>query len=184
MEGDSFAGVPVRDRAVAVRWHEALLGAAPAFLPNDREAVWFLRDRLLVHVDVRPEAAGHALHTVFVADLGSCLADIAERGIRPDAVERYENGVTKAVFHDPDGDELGSEGRAAAPEQCRPPTLAGRVAAAAAAGCRGTPAARRPGALPSRAGRLARGRPPTTSGAAVRYVFRLEGRSARSRSRR
>ena len=114
MEGDLFAGVPVRDRAEAVRWYEALLGSPPAFFPNEREAVWQVGDQRYVYVDVRADHAGHAMNTIFVPDLTSCLADIERRGPRPVEVEKYENGVSKAIFRDPDGNEFGFAGMAAA----------------------------------------------------------------------
>jgi catechol 2,3-dioxygenase-like lactoylglutathione lyase family enzyme len=116
MEGDFFAGVPVRDRAESVRWYEALLGSRPAFFPNEREAVWQVGEHHYVYVDERADHAGHAMHTIFVPDLASCLSDIERRGLRPVEVERYENGVSKAVFRDPDGNELGFAGMAAADE--------------------------------------------------------------------
>ena len=111
MDGDFFAGVPVRDREVAVRWYEALLGSAPAFFPNDREAVWQVGDKHFVYVDVRADHAGHAMHTLFVEDLRACLSDVGARGLSPTAIERYENGVGKAIFSDPDGNEFGLAGR-------------------------------------------------------------------------
>ena len=109
---DLFAGIPVRDRATAVRWYEQLLGAPPSFLPNDTEAVWQVAGHGFLYVDVRPAHAGHAMHTVFVDDLPRCLADVAARGLRPTTTERYDSGVDKAVFHDPDGNEIGIAGQA------------------------------------------------------------------------
>ena len=100
---DLFAGVPVRDYTVAVAWYERLLGAPPSFLPNDTEAVWELADHRYVYIDVRPEHAGHAMHTVFVGDFDARIAQIAGRGLEPAERETYANGVGKATFHDPDG---------------------------------------------------------------------------------
>jgi hypothetical protein len=68
MTVDLFAGIPVRDYAAAAGWYERLLGAPPAFLPNDTEAVWELADH------------------------------------------RYTNGVRKATFRGPDGNEIGFGG--------------------------------------------------------------------------
>ncbi len=110
MTVELFAGVPVRDYAAAAAWYERLLGAPPSFLPNDTEAVWEIAEHRFVYIDVRPEDAGHALHTVFVSDLDARLARIAERGLEPAARETYENGVRKAIFHDPDGNEIGFGG--------------------------------------------------------------------------
>jgi catechol 2,3-dioxygenase-like lactoylglutathione lyase family enzyme len=107
---DLFAGVPVRDRAAAVAWYGRLLGAPPSFLPNDVEAVWELADHRFVYVEVRPGHAGHAKHTVFVSDYDARLAEIASRGLEPDERETYDNGVRKATFRDPDGNEFGFGG--------------------------------------------------------------------------
>lgn len=39
------------------------------------------------------------------------LATIAGRGLEPDDIENYPNGVRKVIFRDPDGNELGFAGR-------------------------------------------------------------------------
>jgi catechol 2,3-dioxygenase-like lactoylglutathione lyase family enzyme len=110
MSVDLFAGIPVRDYTTAVAWYEQLLGAAPSFLPNDTEAVWELADHRFVYVDVRPTHAGHAMHTVFVDDFDARIAEIAQRGLEPAERETYANGVRKATFRDPDGNEIGFGG--------------------------------------------------------------------------
>lgn len=107
---DLFAGIPVRDRAAATAWYERLLGAPPAFLPNDVEAVWELAEHRFVYVEVRPGHAGHARHAVVVDDYDARLAAIAERGLEPDEQETYDNGTRKATFRDPDGNEFGLAG--------------------------------------------------------------------------
>ncbi len=63
MTVDLFAGEPVRDYAAAAAWYQQLLGAPPSFLPDDTEAVWELAEHRYVYIDVRPEHAGHAMHT-------------------------------------------------------------------------------------------------------------------------
>ena len=50
------------------------------------------------------------MHTVFVDDLDARLAQIAERGLTPAERETYDNGVRKAIFRDPDGNEIGFGG--------------------------------------------------------------------------
>jgi hypothetical protein len=63
-----------------------------------------------------PGTAGPRLNPpLFVPDLQACLAEIASRGIHPEEVERYESGVSKAVFRDPDGNEFGFAGMTTAP---------------------------------------------------------------------
>ncbi|MGK5678312.1 VOC family protein [Actinoplanes sp. URMC 104] len=110
MTVELFAGIPVRDYATAVAWYERLLGGPPSFLPNDVEAVWELAENRYVYIEVRPDHAGHALQTIFVDDFDARIAGIAGRGLQPAQVETYDNGVRKATFHDPDGNEIGFGG--------------------------------------------------------------------------
>src|ERR1700722_10537124 len=107
---DLFAGIPVRDYGAAAGWYQRLLGTSPSFLPNEIEAVWELAEHRYLYIVVRPEHAGHAVHTLFVSDFDACLAQIAERGLAPAKQETYGNGVRKATFRDPDGNEIGFGG--------------------------------------------------------------------------
>jgi catechol 2,3-dioxygenase-like lactoylglutathione lyase family enzyme len=113
MTTDLFAGIPVRDYGAATAWYEQLLGAPPSFLPNDTEAVWELAEHRYLYIVVRPDHAGHAMHTVFLGDFDARMSQIAERGLAPDVRETYANGVRKATFRDPDGNEIGFGGAAA-----------------------------------------------------------------------
>ncbi len=110
MTVDLFAGIPVRDYTVAASWYEQLLGAPPSFLPNDTEAVWELADHRFMFIEVRPEHAGHSMHTVFVGDFDARISRIVERGLEPAERETYSNGVRKVTFRDPDGNEIGFGG--------------------------------------------------------------------------
>ncbi|MCO8274275.1 VOC family protein [Actinoplanes sp. TRM 88003] len=110
MTVDLFAGVPVRDYAAATAWYKRLLGAEPSFLPNDTEAVWELAENRYLYIEVLPDRAGHSLQTIFVSDFDARLAAIARRGLEPATLETYENGVRKAIFRDPDGNEIGFGG--------------------------------------------------------------------------
>ena len=110
MTVDLFAGIPVSDYDAAVVWYERLLGAPPAFLPNDIEAVWELAEHRYLYIRVRPEDAGHAVHTLFVSDFDARMAQILERGVEPAEHETYANGVRKTTFRDPDGNEIGFGG--------------------------------------------------------------------------
>ena len=107
---DLFAGIPVRDYAQAVAWYERLLGAEPSFLPNEVEAVWEIAEHGSVFIEVRPDHAGHAMHTVIVDDLAARVGQIAGRGIEPAERETYSNGVQKVIYRDPDGNEFGFGG--------------------------------------------------------------------------
>ncbi len=51
-----------------------------------------------------------AMHTLFVGDFDARISQIAERGLEPAERETYANGVRKATFRDPDGNEIGSGG--------------------------------------------------------------------------
>ena len=110
MAVDLFAGIPVADYDRAVDWYERLLGSPPSFLPNDTEAVWDVNEHGWVFIEVRPEHAGHSMHTIFVDDLEDRVAKIAAGGIEPAKRETYDNGVRKVTYRDPDGNEIGFGG--------------------------------------------------------------------------
>nr|WP_062339224.1 VOC family protein [Herbidospora sakaeratensis] len=107
---DLFAGIPVTDYRRALEWYERFLGAPPAFFPNDVEAVWELAEHRYLYVEHLPERAGHALQTLFVDDYDARVAAISARGVEPVTRETYGNGVRKATYHDPDGNEIGIGG--------------------------------------------------------------------------
>jgi len=107
MAVDLFAGIPVGDYRRALDWYERLFGSEPSFLPNDTEAVWDLGEHRFIYIDVRPEHAGHAMHTLFVDDLDERVGDIAARGLEPAEQETYPNGIRKVTYRDPDGNEIG-----------------------------------------------------------------------------
>jgi catechol 2,3-dioxygenase-like lactoylglutathione lyase family enzyme len=110
MAVDLFAGIPVKDYAAALAWYERLLGSPPTFVASDTEAVWELAEHRSLAIEQRPEHAGHALHTIFVDDFDAVVAEIAGRGLEPTARETYSNGVRKATYRDPDGNEIGFGG--------------------------------------------------------------------------
>src|SRR5437588_6925013 len=104
-----FAGLRVRDFQAARSWYERLLGD-PTFFPHATEAVWTLAEERSICVVEHAEGAGHCVVTIFVDDLDAHLGAIAGRGLEPDECETYPNGVRKAVYRDPDGNELGFGG--------------------------------------------------------------------------
>lgn len=110
MAVDLFAGIPVSDYVRALAWYERLFGTTPTYVAGDTEAVWELAEHRSVAVEHRPEHAGHALHTVFVDDFDARVAGMADRGIEPTTRETYGNGVRKATYHDPEGNEIGFGG--------------------------------------------------------------------------
>jgi catechol 2,3-dioxygenase-like lactoylglutathione lyase family enzyme len=109
MSPDLFAGLRVREFAEAREWYERLLGE-PTFYPHATEAVWTLAEGRSLYIEENAERAGHCLATIFVEDLDAWVAEIAARGLDPDERLTYSNGVRKAVYRDPDGNELGFGG--------------------------------------------------------------------------
>ncbi len=107
---DLFAGIPVSDYGAALTWYESLLGSPPAFFPNDTEAVWELAEHRYLYIVRQPEHASHARLLLFVDDLDTLVAQIADRGLSPAKRETLSNGVRKTTYRDPDGNEIGFGG--------------------------------------------------------------------------
>jgi catechol 2,3-dioxygenase-like lactoylglutathione lyase family enzyme len=110
MDVDLFAGVAVSDLPRAIAWFERLLGDVESFDPNDTERVWTLAEHRHVYAVLKPEHAGHSVVTLFATDFDGFVADAAGRGVHPTEREIYENGVRKAAYRDPDGNEVGLGG--------------------------------------------------------------------------
>ncbi len=103
---DLYAGIYVRDYEAARSWYVGLLGSEPDFVASDTEAVWELADHRSLVIEENAEHAGHSIQTIFIDDFDTRIAKIAERGIKPVKRETYPNGVRKALFLDPDGNEI------------------------------------------------------------------------------
>jgi predicted enzyme related to lactoylglutathione lyase len=99
-----FAGLRVHDLATSQPWYERMFGE-PSMFPNDSEAVWTFGEGQSVYI-VEHADAGHSVVTFFLDDLDAHVDAVAARGL--EATERltYDNGVRKAHYHDPDGNEL------------------------------------------------------------------------------
>ena len=110
MAVDLYAGIPANDYSAVLAWYEKLFGSPPTFVASDTEAVWILAEHRSVFIEQRPEHAGHAMHTILVDDLDALVAQIADRGVEPSKQETYSNGMRKATYHDPDGNEFGFGG--------------------------------------------------------------------------
>jgi catechol 2,3-dioxygenase-like lactoylglutathione lyase family enzyme len=104
-----FAGLRVRDFEAARAWYERLLGE-PTFLPHATEAVWTLAEDRSLYVVEQADGAGKSVVTVFVDDLDARMSAIGARGLEPDEQETYADGVRKAIYRDPDGNEVGFGG--------------------------------------------------------------------------
>ena len=107
---DLFAGVAVSDFDKAVAWFERLLGEPATFEAHDTEYVWDLAEHRSIYVVLRPERAGYAMVTLFLDDLDGFVESAAARGLHPHTRETYGNGVRKATYRDPDGNEVGFGG--------------------------------------------------------------------------
>ena len=104
-----FAGIPVSDFPTALAWYRRLLGAEPAFYPNDAEAVWQLAEDRYVYIIQDADRAGGAVSMIWVDDPRAEVARIADQGLVPVDVEQHDQ-VWKYVFHDADGNETGIGG--------------------------------------------------------------------------
>jgi predicted enzyme related to lactoylglutathione lyase len=107
---DLYAVIPVSDCAAATAWYARLLGGEPSFVASPTEVVWELAEHRSIAVEERAEHAGHGIVTVFVDDLEAFVTAAAARGAEPAQRETYENGVRKATYRDPDGNEIGVGG--------------------------------------------------------------------------
>ena len=105
-----FAGIAVRDYGSALEWYKRLLGAEPAFYPNDVEAVWQLAEDRYVYIIQDPDRAGGAVSMIWVDDPVAEVARISGRGLEPVDIEKHDS-VWKYVFHDSDGNETGIGGK-------------------------------------------------------------------------
>lgn len=70
------------------------------------ELVWTLAEHRSTYVELRPERAGYAMVSVFLDDLDGFVESAAALGIHPETLETYGNGVRKATYRDPDGNEI------------------------------------------------------------------------------
>jgi predicted enzyme related to lactoylglutathione lyase len=102
---DLFAGIAVHDYERAKAWYAQLLGSEPSW-GDETEAVWELAEHRSIVIEQNSDHAGHSFHTVFVDDLDALVAEIAARGIEPVKRDTYGNGVRKALYRDPDGNEI------------------------------------------------------------------------------
>ena len=100
-----FAGLRVREFQTARPWYERLLGE-PTFFPHATEAVWTLAKERSIYVVEHADGAGNSVVTIFVDDLDARVATVAARGLEPDERITLSNGVRKALYRDPDGNEL------------------------------------------------------------------------------
>ena len=109
---DRFGGIPVSDYEAARPWYERLLGGEPSFTPHATEAVWELAESRHLYIVEDAERAGRAVHTVFLDDLDTRVAEIASRGLEPHERETYPGKARKVTYRDADGNEVSFGGPA------------------------------------------------------------------------
>jgi predicted enzyme related to lactoylglutathione lyase len=114
MASHLFAGLRVSDFGSALVWYRKLLGEPTSF-PHETEAVWTVAEHGSVYVVEHSPGAGACVVLLFVDDLAGKLAEIANRGLEPSRTESPTEGARKAVFRDPDGNEIGFGGASHAP---------------------------------------------------------------------
>ncbi|MCW3038725.1 MAG: hypothetical protein JWM31_630 [Solirubrobacterales bacterium] len=75
--------------------------------------MWTLADNRSIYIVEAQARVGNGVVTLFVEDLDTQVAEIAARGLDPAEHEVYATGARKAVYRDPDGNEIGLAGRGA-----------------------------------------------------------------------
>ena len=73
--------------------------------------MWELAEHRWVFIEQRPERAGRSILTILVDDLDAFIAQISARGLEPSGWEPdLPDGMRKAIYRDPDGNEFGIGG--------------------------------------------------------------------------
>ncbi|TMM02649.1 MAG: VOC family protein [Actinobacteria bacterium] len=75
-------------------------------MPNDNKAAWRLTDKGWLYIVGDAQRAGAGLLTLLVDDVDEWIADLARRGLAPDAIETIPGAVREAVNVDPDGNRI------------------------------------------------------------------------------
>jgi predicted enzyme related to lactoylglutathione lyase len=101
-----LVGVPVARFDDAVEWYRRLFGRAPDVLAHADEVMWRIADGGWLYVLLEPERCGHAVVSIAVADLDTTLAELAERGLAPTALEQIAESGRKATLYDPEGNRV------------------------------------------------------------------------------
>ena len=101
-----FSGVPITDLDAARDWYTRLIGRAPDIPVNETEDMWRLTDTAFLYIVHHPVRAGRAVVTMAVADLDASVAEAAGRGVPSAPLEQVGTAGRKAVFTDPDGNEI------------------------------------------------------------------------------
>jgi hypothetical protein len=100
----------VSDYARSLAWYEHLLGSPPTFTANPSEAACEFAEHCDLIIEERTDCAGQALVTIFVDDIDGQVALSVAHGLESVQRETYDNGVRKATFCDPGGNQIGFGG--------------------------------------------------------------------------
>ena len=101
-----LAVVPVSDLEVSNRWYEKLFGRACDNNPMPELVEWQLVPGGWVQVFVDQQRAGSGLLNFAVDDLEAHVAQAADRGLAPGAIDDVNKGVRLATVTDPDGNVI------------------------------------------------------------------------------
>jgi len=98
-----FAGVAVRDFAVARAWYERLFGRAPDRRPMATCAEWQLTDGGSVQVIRTGGTPGGSTVVPGVADVDATAAELTGRGFEPEVFTTPDGQFRLASLPDPSG---------------------------------------------------------------------------------
>lgn len=101
-----LAVVPVSDLEVARNWYEKLFGRPADNNPMPVLVEWQVVPGGWVQVFVDEERAGSGLLNVAIDDLEAHVADAADRGLAPGAIDGANKGVRLSTLTDPDGNVI------------------------------------------------------------------------------
>lgn len=101
-----LAVVPVTDIEVSRRWYTDLFDRTPDNNPMPTLVEWQVRAGAWVQVFLDPQRAGSGLLNFAVDDLERHLAELRDRGLRPQEIVAADKGVRLSKVEDPDGNEI------------------------------------------------------------------------------
>ena len=101
-----LAVVPVSDLAAANAFYQKLFGRPADNNPMPVLVEWQVVPGAWVQVFVDEERAGSGLLNFAVDDLEAHVAEAAERGLRPGAIDGANKGVRLSTITDPDGNVI------------------------------------------------------------------------------
>lgn len=101
-----FAGVATADLEAAMPWYDAFFGRPADIEVNEDEVMWKVCDGGWLYLVRDPHRAGQALVSMAVPDLERAIVEIADRGLRPAAIETVGDAGRKAPVIDPEGNTI------------------------------------------------------------------------------